>query len=107
MSAPRSRDTRRRACRVNWTTPVGPWRPRGSPCPALALRLRPNVVLTDIEMPRMTGLELAAELARRDRSIRVQIPLSHVFAAFYRHMNLATGNPARSEPNVPQLPLFQ
>ena len=38
---------------------------------ALALRLRPTVVLTDIEMPRMTGLELAAELARRDRSIRV------------------------------------
>ena len=28
-------------------------------------------MLTDIEMPRMTGLELAAELARQDRSIRV------------------------------------
>ena len=36
-----------------------------------ALDRRPDVVLTDIEMPRMTGLELAAELARRDRSIRV------------------------------------
>ena len=36
-----------------------------------ALRLRPDVVLTDIEMPAMSGLELMAELARRDRSIRV------------------------------------
>ena len=36
-----------------------------------ALELRPDIVLTDIEMPRMTGLELAAELARRDSSIRV------------------------------------
>lgn len=36
-----------------------------------ALRLRPDVVLTDIEMPAMSGLELAAELARRDRSLRV------------------------------------
>ena len=35
------------------------------------LELRPDIVLTDIEMPRMTGLELAAELARRDSSIRV------------------------------------
>ena len=36
-----------------------------------ALDLRPDVVLTDIEMPRMSGLELAAELARRDPSMRV------------------------------------
>ena len=36
-----------------------------------ALDLRPDVVLTDIEMPRMGGLELAAELARRDTSIRI------------------------------------
>ena len=36
-----------------------------------ALDLQPDIVLTDIEMPRMTGLELAAELARQDRSIRV------------------------------------
>lgn len=36
-----------------------------------ALRLvdetRPDVVLTDIEMPKMTGLELAAELSRRGK----------------------------------------
>ena len=36
-----------------------------------ALDLQPDIVLTDIEMPRTTGLELAAELARQDRSIRV------------------------------------
>ena len=36
-----------------------------------ALRLRPDVVLTDIEMPAMSGLELTAELARRGRSMRV------------------------------------
>ena len=36
-----------------------------------ALDLGRTIVLTDIEMPRMTGLELAAELARQDRSIRV------------------------------------
>lgn len=32
----------------------------------LAERLEPDVVLTDIEMPRMTGLELAAKLVERD-----------------------------------------
>ncbi len=31
----------------------------------LAERLEPNVVLTDIEMPQMTGLELAARLVER------------------------------------------
>jgi two-component system response regulator DesR len=34
---------------------------------------RPDVLLTDIEMPRMTGLELAAEVARRRLSTRVII----------------------------------
>ncbi len=38
---------------------------------AQALRLRPDIVLTDIEMPHLTGLELAAELARQSRAIRV------------------------------------
>ncbi len=31
---------------------------------ALVQELRPDVLLTDIEMPKMTGLELAAELAK-------------------------------------------
>jgi two-component system response regulator DesR len=34
---------------------------------------KPDVVLTDIEMPRMTGLELAAELRRRGSPARVVI----------------------------------
>lgn len=42
---------------------------------ALALldTVRPDVVLTDIEMPNLTGLELAAELKRRGSPARVVI----------------------------------
>jgi two-component system response regulator DesR len=40
---------------------------------ALAERVAPDVVVADIEMPRMTGLELAAELARRAGRPRVVI----------------------------------
>ena len=39
----------------------------------LALATAPDVVLTDIEMPRMTGLELASELKRRGHPARVVI----------------------------------
>jgi len=35
----------------------------------LAERLEPDVVLTDIEMPRVTGLELAARLVERGRRV--------------------------------------
>jgi two-component system response regulator DesR len=40
---------------------------------ALAREHRPDVVLTDIEMPRATGLELAAELRRLGHPARVII----------------------------------
>jgi two-component system response regulator DesR len=40
---------------------------------AATLAKRPDVVLTDIEMPQMTGLELAAELARLGSPARVII----------------------------------
>ena len=39
----------------------------------IAEAARPDVVLTDIEMPRRTGLELAAELKRRGHPARVVI----------------------------------
>jgi len=40
---------------------------------ALTLRLRPEVLLTDIEMPGLTGLEVAAELKRLGAATRVII----------------------------------
>jgi two-component system response regulator DesR len=40
---------------------------------ALAATAKPDVVLTDIEMPRRTGLELAAELKRRGSLAKVVI----------------------------------
>jgi two-component system response regulator DesR len=39
----------------------------------MAAAAKPDVVLTDIEMPRRTGLELAAELKRRAHPARVVI----------------------------------
>jgi two-component system response regulator DesR len=39
----------------------------------LVARLLPDVVLTDIEMPEVTGLELAAEIKRRRLPVRVVI----------------------------------
>jgi two-component system response regulator DesR len=53
-----------------------------------ALRLaeaeRPDVVLTDIEMPHMGGLELAAELARRGHPARVVIVTTFARAGYLR-----------------------
>jgi two-component system response regulator DesR len=40
---------------------------------ALAISQRPDIVLADIEMPEMTGLELAAELKRLRLPVRVAI----------------------------------
>jgi len=39
----------------------------------LTLQLKPNVLLTDIEMPEMTGLEVATELKQRGSSTRIII----------------------------------
>lgn len=50
----------------------------------LAGTLRPDVVLTDIEMPRMTGLELAAELKRRGSTARVVILTTFARSGYLR-----------------------
>jgi two-component system, NarL family, response regulator DesR len=47
---------------------------------AIAERVDPDVVLTDIEMPRMTGLELAGELVKRSRGGRPRIIILTTFA---------------------------
>jgi two-component system response regulator DesR len=47
--------------------------PSGSEALKAALSLRPDVLVTDIEMPGLSGLELAAELKRRGCSARVII----------------------------------
>ncbi|MGH7505032.1 MAG: response regulator transcription factor, partial [Longimicrobiales bacterium] len=51
---------------------------------ALAERLKPDVVVTDIEMPRMTGLELAAEMQRRGLGARVVILTTFARAGYLR-----------------------
>lgn len=50
----------------------------------LAGTLRPDVVLTDIEMPRMTGLELAAELKRQGSTARVVILTTFARSGYLR-----------------------
>src|SRR5262245_65707815 len=50
----------------------------------LAGKLQPDVVLTDIEMPRMTGLELAAELKRRGSAARVVILTTFARSGYLR-----------------------
>ena len=47
---------------------------------ALAARTDPDVVLTDIEMPHMTGLELAAELHRTRKGGRPRVIILTTFA---------------------------
>lgn len=50
----------------------------------LAGKIQPDVVLTDIEMPRMTGLELAAELKRRGSGARVVILTTFARSGYLR-----------------------
>ena len=45
---------------------------------------RPDVVLTDIEMPKMTGLELAAEIRRRKLPVRVVVVTTFGRAGYLR-----------------------
>jgi two-component system, NarL family, response regulator DesR len=47
---------------------------------AMAARIEPDVVLTDIEMPRMTGLELAGELVKKQRGGRPRVIILTTFA---------------------------
>src|SRR5690606_18674411 len=47
-------------------------------------RLRPDVLLTDIEMPRLTGLELAAEVRRRGLPTRVVILTTFARSGYLR-----------------------
>jgi len=47
---------------------------------ALAARTDPDVVLTDIEMPQMTGLEMAAELQRTRKAGRPRVIILTTFA---------------------------
>jgi len=46
--------------------------------------VKPDVVMTDIEMPRMTGLELAAEIQRRKIGVRVVIVTTFARAGYLR-----------------------
>jgi len=50
----------------------------------LALATRPDVVLTDIEMPQMTGLELAAELRRLGSPARIVILTTFARSGYLR-----------------------
>ncbi len=47
-------------------------------------RLRPDVLLTDIEMPRLTGLELTAEVRRRGLPTRVVILTTFARSGYLR-----------------------
>jgi len=50
----------------------------------LAVKLTPDVVITDIEMPEMTGLELAAEIRRLGLKSRVVILTTFARAGYLR-----------------------
>jgi two-component system response regulator DesR len=50
----------------------------------LVSKLLPDVLLTDIEMPELTGLELAAEIQRRRLPVRVAILTTFARAGYLR-----------------------
>jgi two-component system response regulator DesR len=51
---------------------------------ALCRELRPDIVLTDVEMPQMTGLELAAQLHELGLACRVVIVTTFARAGYLR-----------------------
>jgi two-component system response regulator DesR len=51
---------------------------------ALCRQLVPDIVLTDVEMPQMTGLELAAQLAEEGLSSKVMILTTFARSGFLR-----------------------
>lgn len=50
----------------------------------LAEKMRPDVMLVDIEMPEMSGLDVAAELQRRQLGVRVAIVTTFARAGYLR-----------------------
>src|SRR5579883_2348698 len=50
----------------------------------LVQEMRPDVFITDIEMPTLTGLEVAAELKRRGVAVRVIILTTFARAGYWR-----------------------
>jgi len=50
----------------------------------LVVKLRPDVLLTDIEMPELTGLELATEIKRRHLPVKVVILTTFARAGYLR-----------------------
>lgn len=56
----------------------------GSEALELVERLAPDVVLTDIEMPELTGLELAGEIARRHLPTRVVVLTTFARSGYLR-----------------------
>ncbi len=55
----------------------------------LTLQLKPDVLLTDIEMPEMTGLEVAAELKQRGSSTRIIILTTFARPGYLRRAMVA------------------
>jgi DNA-binding NarL/FixJ family response regulator len=49
----------------------------GAEAVALALRLRPHLVILDVSMPRLTGLQAAGELGRRAPEVRLLMLSMH------------------------------
>jgi two-component system response regulator DesR len=56
----------------------------GSDAVRLVQQIRPEVLITDIEMPGMTGLEVAAELKRRNYPVRIIILTTFARAGYLR-----------------------